>query len=216
MARAPPPASVNDRFITTDVRARSRSSQIQSLDVSPTANACILTRPQRRRTIAPAIAGGALVRSEPRLSGFSEVRLFHATKKFLDRRQLYSGAGLLLPIFSSGASPASKRPAAKEKLIYSFQGGADGASPFSDLTLDAAGNLYGTTQWGGTGTACSGGCGTVFELKRTPDGWKKKLLFSFTGGKDGSCPGAGVIFDSSGNLYGTTETGGSRRIRDRL
>jgi hypothetical protein len=68
------------------------------------------------------------------------------------------------PVFSSGASPASK-----EKILYSFAGGSDGESPVSDLTLDSAGNLYGTTQAGG-GTACTLGCGTVFELQRISGG----------------------------------------------
>jgi uncharacterized repeat protein (TIGR03803 family) len=105
----------------------------------------------------------------------------------------------LLPVLSSGASPASK-----EKVIYSFAGGADGANPLSALALDSAGNLYGTTSQGG-----SKGRGTVFELKRTSDGWKEEVLYSFTGGSDGGNPEAGVIFDPAGNLYGTTGLGGT-------
>jgi uncharacterized repeat protein (TIGR03803 family) len=108
----------------------------------------------------------------------------------------------LRPIFSSGAAPAST-----EKVIYAFTGGADGGEPMSNLTLDAAGNLYGTTSGGGTG-ACNSGCGTVFELKRTQDGWKEEVLHHFVG-TDGESPGAGVIFDKAGNLYGTTTSGGS-------
>jgi hypothetical protein len=77
----------------------------------------------------------------------------------------------------------------------------------SDLTLDAAGNLYGTTSSGGTGCG-SGGCGAVFELKRTEDGWREQVLYSFTGGNDGGRPQAGLIFDNAGNLYGTTAYGG--------
>jgi hypothetical protein len=111
----------------------------------------------------------------------------------------------LLPVFSSGASPASK-----EKVIYSFTGGADGGAPLSDLTIDSAGNLYGTASQGGTGTACgSGGCGTVFELKRSQDGWKEQVLYSFTGSDDGIRPEAGLVFDNAGNLYGTTLGGGT-------
>lgn len=111
----------------------------------------------------------------------------------------------LLPAFSSGASEASK-----EKVLYSFSGGSDGGQPLSDLTIDSAGNLYGTTSQGGTGTACgSGGCGTVFELKRSQDGWKEQVLYSFAGGKDGAFPAAGLTFDTSGNLYGTTASGGT-------
>jgi uncharacterized repeat protein (TIGR03803 family) len=79
----------------------------------------------------------------------------------------------------------------------------------SDLTFDAAGNLYGTTSIGGTGTKCNAGCGTVFELQRTEDGWKEQVLYSFAGGTDGIGPEAGVMFDKAGNLYGTTVAGGS-------
>jgi hypothetical protein len=104
----------------------------------------------------------------------------------------------LLPVFSSGSSPV-----AKEKVIYSFTGGTDGGIPLSDLTLDGAGNLYGTTEVGGK-PGCQIGCGTVFEMKRTANGWREEVLYSFTGGNDGGEPGAGVIFDNSGNLYGTT------------
>src|SRR5579859_4086213 len=90
-----------------------------------------------------------------------------------------------LPVFSSGASPDSP-----EKVIYSFTGGADGGKPLSDLTLDSEGNLYGTTNRGGTsGAGCgSGGCGTVFELKRMQDGWKEQVLYTFAGGNDGGYP----------------------------
>jgi uncharacterized repeat protein (TIGR03803 family) len=110
----------------------------------------------------------------------------------------------LRPVLSSSAAPASK-----EKVLYAFTGGADGGQPMSDLTLDAAGNLYGTTSVGGTGTACgSSGCGTVFELQRTKDGWKEQVLYSFAGGTDGIGPEAGVIFDGAGNFYGTTAGGG--------
>jgi uncharacterized repeat protein (TIGR03803 family) len=112
----------------------------------------------------------------------------------------------LLPAFSSGASPASNEPAAKEKAIYSFQGGSDGFWPSADLTLDSNGNLYGTTFYGGTSSSCVYGCGTVFELKRSGDGWKKETLHDF-GFNDGGFPAAGMIFDSVGNLYGTTSGG---------
>jgi len=96
--------------------------------------------------------------------------------------------------------------AASGKIIYSFQGGSDGAFPYSDLVADAARNLYGTTSQGGTG--CNGqGCGTVFELVRANDGWKHLVLYSFAGASDGSFPQAGLVFDSAGNLYGTATWG---------
>jgi uncharacterized repeat protein (TIGR03803 family) len=78
------------------------------------------------------------------------------------------------------------------------------------LTFDAAGNLYGTTTYGGGSDMCitgvSSGCGTVFELIPTGDGrWEKKTLFVFNGWSTGDWPAAPVTFDSAGNLYGTFE-----------
>src|SRR5580692_10305812 len=72
----------------------------------------------------------------------------------------------LMPVISSGAPPASKAkpPSAHEKVLYTFTGGADGGNPVSDLILDSAGNLYGTTSAGGSATSCGWGCGTAFEL----------------------------------------------------
>ena len=101
--------------------------------------------------------------------------------------------------------------AASEEVIYSFQGGSDGAYPYSDLVADAAGNLYGTTEYGGTdGDWCNIGCGTVFELAPTKDGWRHQVLYRFNGNvNDGYSPQAGVVFDGAGNLYGTTTGGGS-------
>jgi uncharacterized repeat protein (TIGR03803 family) len=133
------------------------------------------------------------------------------------RRNQYSAAtiGILallgfLPVISSGAPPASKAkpPSAHEKVIYSFTGGADGGNPLSDLVFDTAGNLYGTTSAGGSSTLCGWGCGTAFELKRTQTGWEERVLHSFGNNQnDGQLPEAGMIFDSSGNLYGTTREG---------
>jgi uncharacterized repeat protein (TIGR03803 family) len=99
-------------------------------------------------------------------------------------------------------------------FIYAFNGPPDGFDPQGNLTLDSAGNLYGTTVYGGANkTACNGhGCGTVFKLAPpTSKGgsWTETILYSFTGGDDGANPQAGVILDSVGNLYGTTENGGS-------
>ena len=117
---------------------------------------------------------------------------------------------LLFALFVWLVNPVNAR-AASGKIIYTFQGGADGAYPYSDLAIDAAGNLYGTTSDGGVG--CGGyGCGTVYELLRTNNGWKHRVLYSFAGSSarsfDGLDPEAGVVFDNSGNLYGTTVGGG--------
>jgi uncharacterized repeat protein (TIGR03803 family) len=141
-----------------------------------------------------------------------------------------------------------------QETLYDFEGAGDGAHPWAPLIFDAAGNLYGTTLYGG-----SGGGGTVFMLSQSPGGWALTGLYSFTGGAgsfgslargaagnlygttfadgaygfgnvfklspsngswtytslhdftggdDGSLPDGGVILDSAGNLYGTTENGG--------
>jgi uncharacterized repeat protein (TIGR03803 family) len=95
----------------------------------------------------------------------------------------------------------------KEKVLHSFAGGADGASPVAGLTMDNAGNLYGTTTAGG-----SSGNGTVFKLAvPTVAGgaWKESILYSFGTGTDGTIPVAGVTLDAAGNLYGTTSAGGT-------
>jgi len=95
-----------------------------------------------------------------------------------------------------------------ESTIYSFTGGSDGGSPEAVMTLDAEGNLYGTTQVGGSGS-CN--CGTVFELSRSAHGvWTETTLYSFAGGADGSNPRyTNLVFDAAGNLYGVTEFGGT-------
>jgi uncharacterized repeat protein (TIGR03803 family) len=95
-----------------------------------------------------------------------------------------------------------------EKVLYSFQGGNDGTNPSTGLMADSAGNLFGTTTDGGSGP-CDGGCGVVFELKPSQKGgWTETVIYSFQGGADGAFPGAGLIFDRAGNLYGTTISGG--------
>ena len=96
-----------------------------------------------------------------------------------------------------------------EKVLYQFGGSTDGAIPYASLILDAAGDLFGTTYEGGT-SGCRGiGCGTVFELMPGANGkWSETVLYTFQdNGVDGLHPYAGLIFDSSGNLYGTTAYG---------
>ena len=98
-----------------------------------------------------------------------------------------------------------------ETVLHSFSGG-DGADPLAGLISDAVGNLYGTTWGGGTGSNCgTGGCGTVFELSPTAGGgWTETVLHNFdNNGADGVDPSAGLIFDAGGNLYGTTQLGGT-------
>src|SRR5579885_486299 len=104
---------------------------------------------------------------------------------------------------------------AKEKVLYSFQGGAnDGAVPAGGVVFDTAGNLYGATQQGGNGTCPPAQCGSIFELSPpTQQGgkWTETVLYIFKGvsAGDGSTPTGGLIIDSSGNLYGVTGYGGA-------
>jgi len=101
-----------------------------------------------------------------------------------------------------------------EELLYQFQGKPDGAWPSSPLTFDASGNILGTTNGGGSGSAVQcifnqfNGCGTVFELTPSAGGWSEAVLHNFDGG-DGQWPITGVTLDSAGNLFGTTIAGGA-------
>ena len=99
----------------------------------------------------------------------------------------------------------------KETLLHDFTGeNGDGFGPYAGVILDAAGNVYGTTEKGGN-TRCGGGCGTVYELKPiSGGGWKEHILHSFGAIGDGAIPGVGaLILDSAGSLYGTTGGGGA-------
>lgn len=95
-----------------------------------------------------------------------------------------------------------------ETVLYSFAGLDSGAAPSgASLIIDSSGALYGTTLTGG-----ANGLGTVFKLAppaRADGTWVETVLYSFTGGNDGSYPFAGLIADASGSLYGTTSQGGA-------
>ena len=96
-----------------------------------------------------------------------------------------------------------------EKVLHNFDfNGEDGFSSRAGVVFDNSGNLYGTTVLGGTG-----GNGTVFEETRGKNGsWTENVLYSFTGGTDGSLANAPLVFDSSGSLYSTTLAGGSNGV----
>ncbi|HEY1638208.1 MAG TPA: choice-of-anchor tandem repeat GloVer-containing protein [Rhizomicrobium sp.] len=96
------------------------------------------------------------------------------------------------------AAPVLSAPA--ESVLYSFAGAPDGATPFGNLVLDAFGNLYGTTVWGGNYNS-----GTVFKV--SPAGIET-VLYSFKGGRDGQNPYGAVALDPAGNIYGVTAWGG--------
>ncbi len=110
---------------------------------------------------------------------------------------------------------------AQERVIYNFQGAPDGVSSYADLIMDAKGNLYGTTKYGGTGTCATADgpitCGTVFRLSppsTTGGAWTETILYNFLGPSgDGEWPQAPLRLDKNGNLYGTTTAGGNATIR---
>jgi hypothetical protein len=110
----------------------------------------------------------------------------------------FSGYGVVFEMVPSNGSWA-------ESVLHSFIGNqGDGAYPDSGVIFDNAGNLYGTTTEGGGG----GNGGTVFQLIPSGSGWTEDTLYQF--GQvhgDGCHPSAGLIFDQSGNLYGTTPEG---------
>jgi len=103
-----------------------------------------------------------------------------------------------------------------ETVLYRFQGQAanDGFAPSTALSLDAAGNLYGVTQYGGGGP-CTGtfpnnwpGCGMIFQLSPTPNGaWTENVIWRFQSGADGSFPSG--LLAVGGNFWGVVNTGGS-------
>jgi uncharacterized repeat protein (TIGR03803 family) len=94
----------------------------------------------------------------------------------------------------------------KENVLYGFSGKADGSAPEAGVVLDAAGNVYGTT-WGGGSQTCV--CGTIFKVSPQPGGnWSLTTVHTFQG-SDGAGPRSQLIPDSDGNLYGTTEQGGT-------
>jgi uncharacterized repeat protein (TIGR03803 family) len=103
-------------------------------------------------------------------------------------------------------------PAGKETILYSFTSLASGWGPFGQLTRDAAGNLYGVTQFGGgnfgrpCGVLGEEFCGVAFKVD--PSG-NETVLHAFSGRKDGSMPRPQFILDSSGNVYGVASEGGS-------
>jgi len=103
---------------------------------------------------------------------------------------LMSGCGIVFKVDQTG----------KETVLYQFQGGTDGYFPLGPAAIDAAGNVYGTTAYGG-----AFGAGAVFKIDTSGN---ETLLYSFNYLGDGTRPESGVVMDGSGNLYGTTQLGG--------
>jgi uncharacterized repeat protein (TIGR03803 family) len=114
--------------------------------------------------------------------------------------------------FNSGTVfKLTKTPAGwSEAVLYSFTSGADGGQAYGGVTLDAAGNIYGTTVVGGQFGACpEDGCGVVWKLTNNGGSYSQSVIHYFQGGmEDGYGPGGPLSFDAQGRLYGMTPGGG--------
>ncbi len=134
----------------------------------------------------------------------SKQQFFNSLTQIISRA---ATAALAMPImFVLAVVLTQPSPAQTFKVLYNFTGGADGASPMAGLTMDAAGNFYGTTST--TNGSSSGGA--VFKLTHSGSRWILTPLYSFPrdGGKDGTSPRGRVILARDGTLYGTTLEGG--------
>jgi uncharacterized repeat protein (TIGR03803 family) len=110
------------------------------------------------------------------------------------------GAGVVFKLTPTQSGPWT------QTILHTFTGAIDGASPNGGLVFDKAGNLYGTTLSGGS-AKCYPGCGVVFKLSPNKSGpWTAHQLFVF---QNGESPYGGLIFDTAGNLFGTTSLSGT-------
>jgi len=158
--------------------------------------------------------GGTVFELNPSSGGWTEtVHNFWETDGAVPGSLTFDGSGNLYGTTAFGGAHGfgsvfklapTPHGAWQRIILYSFKGGTDVAYPNGTLVFDDAGNLYGTTQ------ARSNQSGGVFELMPVADGqWTDKVPYDFKGSPDGYDPMAGVVFDSAGNLYGTTWAGGS-------
>lgn len=121
------------------------------------------------------------------------------------------GIATMAPAAATGRATGLLAPSklAPENVLYSFQGNDDGNSPVGALLADGRGGFFGTTEWGGGGANCGGGCGTVFHLAPRAGGFVERIVHRFSDPGDGTSPQAGLVADASGSLYGTTLEGGN-------
>jgi uncharacterized repeat protein (TIGR03803 family) len=127
-------------------------------------------------------------------------------------KRIVLGFAAVLAILTLTALTSARAAVQTETVLFSFDStGTSGSAPNASVIFDSVGNLYGTATLGG-GSGCSGsGCGVVFELMpQAGGGWIERVLHNFNdNATDGEEPAAALIFDSAGNLYGTTQFGGA-------
>ena len=126
----------------------------------------------------------------------------HPLQKSISRVTVRTTTTALACVFVLTLISTQPAQAQTYTVLHSFSGGGDGSFPSAGLTIDAAGNLYGTAYFGGNGN------GTVFELVHRNSRWMFATLYIFQGGHDGALPGGRVIFGPDGSLYGNTVNGG--------
>jgi len=172
---------------------------------------------------------GVIYELSPGSSGWTETVLYSFTGGS-DGRYPYGGlvadssgnlygttsyGGNLSDCFGSGCGTVFRLARTSKgwqfNVLHSFSGGTDGAAPVAGLSIHS-GAIYGTAEFGGN-LACNDfavpGCGTVFKVSPGKSGGAQfQIVYSFAGGTDGSYPCAGLTFDSTGNAYGTTLSGG--------
>ncbi len=120
-------------------------------------------------------------------------------------RNCGSGCGLVFNLKPPAAFCQNVLCSWTETVLYGFSGSTDGANPgYGDLIFDTAGNIYGTTYFGGNNAQ-----GVVYELTRSGGSWTETVLYKFSGANDGANPYSGVIFDKAGSLYGSTYASGA-------
>jgi uncharacterized repeat protein (TIGR03803 family) len=123
--------------------------------------------------------------------------------QFLHNKSFYAAAFAAI-VFAAAISASSAVQAQTLTVLHTFTNGVDGNGPYGGLTLDQAGDLEGTAEYGGTSDA-----GTVFKLVKRGSSWTFNPLYEFGGGlNDGNAPQARVIVGPDGSPYGTTHGGG--------
>ena len=164
-------------------------------------------------------AGYTVYQLSPVGSGWVENTLYQFTTSSIDGGVIFDHSGNLfggttVDLVQPGGTVYELSPSGSgwtQQTLYAFPFGQNGGfGPTASLVFDVAGNLYGTTV-SDPGDGCSGGygCGTVFKLSQNPDGtWSNTFLHEFTGSDDGANPYSNVVFDASGNMYGTASAGG--------